>query len=129
MKPAISPSAKKVAFAVIAFLMLALFYGFFHLVMSSAPLAFIPLIGCVVVSPYLVYARYKTWVVILSFITTTTWFFYGLWEQYVARKYPPESIPIRVDLLLIFPVLYALTLTVVYHLLFGGRKKRKKFGG
>jgi len=41
------------------------------------------------------------------------WIGYTAWEFYVSRSYPPESVPIRVDLLFIAPTLWIVSAAAI----------------
>ena len=49
---------------------------------------------------------FKYWQIL---VTALLWAVYGLYEYYMQIKYPPYTVPIRVDLLLIAPILYSFT--------------------
>lgn len=50
---------------------------------------------------------FKCWSLLTAAIL---WFGYGFYEHYMQIKYPPECVPIRVDMLLITPILYFITI-------------------
>ena len=108
-------SSKWIRVVIVIITAVALFpvlYWFLCLCMVYPRLAFIPVLGSLLlalVSKFSSVRRSTT-----SIISTATWFLYALWEHNVAATTPLESVPIRIDLLLLFPILYVITFAVIY---------------
>jgi hypothetical protein len=108
---------KQVAIVPAALLVFPGLWLFFNACMVHPVLAFIPAAVFAISAIFVSLQRYRGAHVVFMWVVALVWCGYGFWEQHVARTIPLEDVPIRVDLVLGFPIFYGLTVAGLYVLL------------
>lgn len=82
-------------------------FGWF---MQNPILALVPAALFIFFFGYLYLSHRPRWAQWTMILTASLWMGYAGWESFMFSAYPPRSGPIRVDLLLIAPILWMVTL-------------------